>query len=531
MTSSGLKAQADAEVSISRDGLEKILDKDKLPADLKSAKAALSVSFEDAPQACPSAAGKLPGRLHGKASITITTTSASGATTTMRLSADADMSYKVNVGEDGRWTTIDDVDMKTEFQASGTGQATQTYRGRRLGGGFGRDGILGGSGSDIGKALERDWGKIDPQKGGGVFGPKGGWNWKRGVTLNDLHSIDNVKAMVATWIATDALLLAGVEYLRAVALKRGEKYWYDDEQCMSLTGTATPASLRPKGIATVTASKAKAKDGGDVPAKLTATGTASIDPGAADLAQGGTRDFKLTAPDKKGAATWTVIGISRAGKKTVSGSIPVADDLPASFSGTVTSTFTATGIDQSWNATAPLRARLPPGQPRRLGARVSTTSRRQSISMTDDNPIPVCATYRFTGSPAARSSPGSSSCRSRRTDRGPTGSTFDVGFASAVHSPARPPADGVPGSFPRASSRRSSTPHTAPTACARSRPTAGSCRRRPPTCRQRPPDHADDGVVDPVARLRRAGSERRRRRPARARPPARRAARCSGPRP
>ena len=205
------------------------------------------MSFDDAPQACPSAAGKLPGRLHGKASITITTTSTSGATTTMRLSADADMSYKVNVGEDGRWTTIDDVDMKTEFQASGTGQTTQTYRGRRLGGGFGRDGILGGSGSDFGKALERDWGKIDPQKGGGVFGPKGGWNWKRGVTLSDLHSIDNVKAMVATWIATDALLLAGVEYLRAVALKRGEKHWYDDEQCMTLTGTATPASLRPEG--------------------------------------------------------------------------------------------------------------------------------------------------------------------------------------------------------------------------------------------------------------------------------------------
>ena len=449
----GLKAQADAEVSISRDGLEKILDKDKLPADLKSAKAALSVSFEDAPQACPSAAGKLPGRLHGKASIAITATSASGATTTMRLSADADMTYNVSVGEDGRWTTIDDVDMQTEFQAGGTKQTTQTYRGHRLGGGFGRDAILGGSGTDVGKALERDWGKIDAQKGGGVFGPKGGWNWKRGVTLNDLHSIDNVKAMVGTWIATDALLLAGVEYLRAVALKRGEKYWYDDEQCMSLTGTATPASLKPKGIATVTASKAKAKDGGDVPAKLTATGTATIDPGAADLAQGGTRDFKLTAPDK-GAATWTVIGISRAGKKTVSGSIPVADDLPASFSGTVESTFTFTNIEQSWNET--LRYELASRQENPDGSVTGLYDLKTAVGF-DHRRHTARAAARPIASraTAARSTPVTSSCRSPQTAHGPTDSSRTCASVRPCTCRSRPRRWGVPRRSVRGSSRLS----------------------------------------------------------------------------
>ncbi len=385
----------------------------------------------------------VPGRLHGKASLTITITSDSGAKTEYRLSADANMTYRVKVGEDGKWTTVDDVDMQTEFQGGGTGQATQTYRGHRLGSGFGRDSILGSS--SFSDAITRDAGHMNGDAGG-VFGPKGGWNWKRGVTLSDLHSIDNVKAMVATSIATDVLMLGGLEYLRGISLKRGEKHWYDDEQCMTLDGTATPAALRPKGVATVTASKAKAKDGGAVPAKLTATGAASIDPGVADLPLGGTKDFKLTAPATKGAATWTVVGVSRGGKKTVSGSIPVADDLPAAFSGTVTSTFTTTGIDQSWTGT--LRYDLTSRQDNPDGSVTGlynlTTA---SITITDDNPTAPCGTYRFSGSGGVIDA-GELELQIAAAGSRTYGFQADVRFANATHLPLSSPLPmGCPGSF------------------------------------------------------------------------------------
>ena len=366
----GVKAAGEAELSVSRDGVEKLVGKDQLPADIKGAKIKVSLSFEDGPQACPSADGVVDGRLHGAASITVTITSSSGAPTVMRLSADADMTYKVKVGEDARWTTIDDVDMQTEFQGSSTGQATQTYRGHRLGGGFGRQGIL--NGGDFSKSLERDWSLIDPQKGGGVFGPKGGWNWKRGVTLNDLHSIDNVKAMASTWIATDALLLAGVEYLREVALKRGEKHWYDDEACLTMDGKPAAAKLRAGQTTKVTTKNAKAADGTPAKTNLTASGAASLEPGTAEMAPSAAFDFTLTAPNATPTrSTWKVVALSRAGKKTVEGSLgdqaayevrlddhELGDFATHSSAGRLLSTLRLEPVAQSdpakWTASAPL---------------------------------------------------------------------------------------------------------------------------------------------------------------------------------
>ncbi len=316
----GIKASVDAEVSLDRDGLEKLGAKDQLPSEVKSGSAKLSVSFEDAPQACPSAAGVVKGRLRGTAKITITVVSPSGAKTEMRLSADADMSYTATVGEDAHWSTIDDVDMQTEFQAGGTKQPTQTYRGRRMGDGFGRESILGSE--NFGESLNRDWGRIDPQKGGGVFGPKGGWNWKRGVNLSDLRSVDNMKAMIGTWIATDALLLAGVEYLRAIALKRGEKHWYDDEACLRLDGKPAAAKLRAGQSTKVTTSNAKAADGTPVKTNLTGSGEASLLPASASMAAGASYDFTLTAPNATPTrSSWKVVALSRAGKKTVQGTL------------------------------------------------------------------------------------------------------------------------------------------------------------------------------------------------------------------
>ena len=56
-----------------------------------------------------------------------------------------------------------------------------------------------------------------------MAGPKGAWSYERGVGVSDLRSIDNVKAMVTTAIATDLLTLAALEYVRKVALDRADK--------------------------------------------------------------------------------------------------------------------------------------------------------------------------------------------------------------------------------------------------------------------------------------------------------------------
>ena len=79
----GFKARVDAEVAMTGDGLEKLAGKNQVSTEVKSGKAKVAVSFEDAPQGCPSAAGIVDGRLHGRASITITVTSPSGSTTEM----------------------------------------------------------------------------------------------------------------------------------------------------------------------------------------------------------------------------------------------------------------------------------------------------------------------------------------------------------------------------------------------------------------------------------------------------------------
>lgn len=434
----GIRASVDVEADVTKAGVEKLV-KDKLPTDATRARVKVKVDFQDTPRACPSAAGEVPGRLKGRAEITLTVTGADGTSTEMRLSAEADMTYTAKVGEDGRWTRIDDVDNRTEFQSAATGTATRTYRGRRLGGGFGRDAILGSK--DFSSSLNRDWGLIDPQKGGGIFGPKGGWDWKRGVSLSDLKSVENVQAMVATWVATDTLLLAGVEYLRGVALPRGEKHWYDDEACLTLKGEANPTSVRAKGVSTVTASEAKAKDGGPVPANLTATGTASIDPGAAALAAGGKADFKLTAPEK-GSATWTVIAISRAGKKTVSGAVPVIDDVPAAFTGTITSTQdTFNGSIQTVHQTfaSAVRYELASRSDNPDGSITAVYDLKSApTQVTDDAIVPLCATYRF------EQTGGVIAAGDLELDVAPDGTAtygfvVDVGFAGALHLPISPP--------------------------------------------------------------------------------------------
>jgi hypothetical protein len=221
---SGFKATASAEMKVSRADLEKFSPtlKDELPADVTGATAKVAVSFEDVAATCPNDKGAVPGRLRGKGSITVAVERSDGPPIEMTLSADVDTTYTAQIGADGKVNAINGVDVKTTFQTGGSGKSTQTYRGRIQGSGFGREGILDAPSGKSGAAIERDAGHFDPDSGG-VFGPHGSWRYGKGFPISDLRTVDNIKAMAATSIATQLLTLAAVEYLRKVTLDRIEK--------------------------------------------------------------------------------------------------------------------------------------------------------------------------------------------------------------------------------------------------------------------------------------------------------------------
>jgi len=221
---SGFKATASAEMKVTRADVLKFGSdlKDKLPADVTGARAKVDVSFEDVAATCPDEKGAVPGKLRGKGSITVTVERSGGPDIDVKLSAEVDTTYTAEVGADGKVSSINDVDVQTTFQTGGSGNSTETYRGRISGSGFGTDGILSAPAGKTGAALERDVGHLDPNSGG-VFGPHGSWRYGRGFPIGDLRTLDNVKAMAATSIATNVLTLASLEYLRKVTLDRIEK--------------------------------------------------------------------------------------------------------------------------------------------------------------------------------------------------------------------------------------------------------------------------------------------------------------------
>lgn len=221
---SGFRANASAEMKVTRADIEKFGGdlKDDLPADVTGGRAKVAVSFEDVAATCPNDKGAVEGKLRGKGSITVTVDRKGGSPIEVKLSADVDTTYTAQVGADGKVSSIDGVEVKTTFQTSGGGNSTETYRGRVVGTGFGRDGILDAAPGQTKAAIERDSSHIDPNSGG-VFGPHGSWRYGRGFPVSDLRTLDNVKAMAATSIATNVLTLAALEYLRKVALDRIEK--------------------------------------------------------------------------------------------------------------------------------------------------------------------------------------------------------------------------------------------------------------------------------------------------------------------
>jgi hypothetical protein len=314
----GFAGKATVEGDFDRGALDELARKADvtLPDDVKGGRFKLELEFSDLPAPCPDASGKVKGSLKAGGRITL---SAGGASLT--LAARIDAGYALQVGEDARWHTIDDVDVKTELSAGGTGRSTETWRGRRVGRGFGTEGIFD-KGADFKEAFGRDWGHIDPDQGG-VWGPKGGVNLATGKgNLLDLHSIDHFKKMLATNVATQLITLAVVEYVRQVAADRVQKVWYDGEACLKLDVSAAKAKLKPNETTPVTARNARAADGGPVAANLTASGAQKIDPGSAALPAGAAKDFTLTAPGSAPVkASYKIVALSRAGKKTVSGDI------------------------------------------------------------------------------------------------------------------------------------------------------------------------------------------------------------------
>ena len=312
----GLEASATIDLNVSADGLKDIASGALEPG--TSARAKVEISFSDVPVACPTATGKVAGRLIGKARVTLTITGP-GGTQTHFAAAEMDVAYQLTVGENARWETIDDVDAKSTFSYGGTGKGTETWRGRRLGGGFGQQGVVGSK--DWNVAIAEGYTHFDQTKGG-IFGPHSRVRWDTGATAGDLRSISNIKGLIITSIATDYLTLASLEYIRGIVAPRLEKHWYDDEACLTLEGKPAAAKLKAGQTTKVTTKNAKAADGSPVKTSLTASGVASLTPGQTTMAAGGAFDFTLTAPNATPTrSSWKVVALSRAGKRTVDGSL------------------------------------------------------------------------------------------------------------------------------------------------------------------------------------------------------------------
>jgi hypothetical protein len=399
---SGWKVAAEAEVELTRSGLDKLGGGDVLPSGIDGGKARVKLTFNDILAACPSAAGTVAGRLEASGSLSIDIKTSDG-TVSVDLAASAAMTYVVKVGENGKWYKIDDTTMKTKFSSGGTGQKTKSYYGNVAAGGYGTDSILDAPSGGVKGAVERDLALGMAGGSSSVSGPMGTWSLKGGKEKVDVASLLDYKPMMASYIATQMINLAAMEYLRKVALPRGQKHWYDEEGCLTVDGSAAPSDkLKPGATATVTVSGVKARDGGPVPGALTASGVASLVPGSASVAPGGSAAFTLTAPGAPGPATWQVVVVSRGGKKTVSGSIPVKkDDLPMSYTGSFSGTEVASGStgpskDQNWDGTLTFTRTsqddFPDGS-RNAWYKLSAAS----LTMTDVMHVGACGDYKYTG--------------------------------------------------------------------------------------------------------------------------------------
>jgi hypothetical protein len=245
---SGFSVTATATAEATRDGIDGLAPglKDKLPSDLKSVKGEAKIAFEDKLAACPDGKGERKGAVKATGKIKVTVERDGKPPVVVEQSVAVEMTYTSRSG-DG---TIDVVST-TEFSSGGSGVPTQTYRGRRVGAGFGRDSIIDGGKDHVERNVERDYAHFSDEAGG-VWGPRGGWNFARGIHVTDLRSFQNVEAMVTTLIHTDLLTLAALEYARKQAIPRAEKEECGYSVALTVNGTGIFATHDATGQIAVT---------------------------------------------------------------------------------------------------------------------------------------------------------------------------------------------------------------------------------------------------------------------------------------
>jgi hypothetical protein len=298
---------------------------------LTSGSGQIELRFEDFTKACPTAEGKVAGRLKGKAAGSVT--SAQGNTRrTLSASINADAEYEAHVGDDGRWTDFDyelrivvELRDATVDAASGkvvASEGTKTWRYFLAQKHQPRQGI------DFDKAkttdgLDAEIARDFPGTTYNLRGPRG----------DRLSSISNFRALVANAYIGIATTIAAKEYIRRVAMDRAEKHWYDEEGCAKLDVKPAKDMGDAGEVVPVRLTNVTAGPGGSFKAKITATGTPSLTPGSATFSPVTPVSFDLTLPASAGAGTYTIVAIGKGGKKTAQGSVLVK--APLRYSGPV----------------------------------------------------------------------------------------------------------------------------------------------------------------------------------------------------
>jgi hypothetical protein len=318
---------------------DKLID-EYLPG-LTSGSGQIELHFEDFTKACPTAEGKVAGRLKGKAAGSVT--SAQGNTRrTLSASINADAEYEAHVGDDGRWTDFDyELRIAVELRdatvdaASGkvvASEGTKTWRYFVAQKHQPRQGI------DFDKAKTTDG--FDAEIARDFAGTTYNLRGPRG---DRLSSLSNFRALVANAYIGIASTIAAKEYIRRVAMDRAEKHWYDEEACAKLDVKPDKDVGDPGEVVPVKLSNVTAAPGGSFTAKITATGAPSLTPGGGTFNPITPLSFDLTLPASAGSGTYTIVAVGKGGKKTAQGAVmvntparyagPVSGEIPVSASG------------------------------------------------------------------------------------------------------------------------------------------------------------------------------------------------------
>ncbi len=208
----GLQASATLDVDVTADGAQGHRLRRAGDAGA-SAKAKVEVSFNDVPAPCPTAAGKVAGKLAGKVKVTLTTP----APAARPRPSSPPPSCTVDYAADGRRerALADDRQRRCRSRRSPTaarGKGTETWRGRRARRRLRRS--RASSAADFSAAIAERLHALRPDQGRHLRPPHVDQALDTGPTAWDIQSISNLKGLIVTPVATDYLTLAALEYIR-----------------------------------------------------------------------------------------------------------------------------------------------------------------------------------------------------------------------------------------------------------------------------------------------------------------------------